>query len=65
MTWLSSVYGLVGVNSKCGVQSKRRSVCIVGFSACGTRFTESVVGSMEESFEQVILALEATCMCLK
>ena len=32
--------GLVGVNSKCGVQSKRRCeshefcVCIVGFSAC-------------------------------
>ena len=32
---------LVGVNSKCGVQSKRRQeshetdVCTVGFSACG------------------------------
>ena len=33
--------GLVGVNSKCGVQNKRRCeshescVCIVGFPACG------------------------------
>ena len=38
---LSSVEGLVEVNSKCGVQSKRRyeshqsCVCIVGFPACG------------------------------
>ena len=41
MTGVSSVSGLVGVNSRCGVQSKRRRgsteycVCIVGFSACG------------------------------
>ena len=41
MTRFSSVQGLVGVNSKCGVQSKRKCeshescVCIVGFSACG------------------------------
>ena len=40
MTGLSSVYGLVGVNSKCGVQSKRKCkshescICIAGFSAC-------------------------------
>ena len=41
MTELSSVQGLVGVNSKCGVESKRKHeshvscVCIAGFSACG------------------------------
>ena len=41
MTGFSSVWGLVGVNSKCGVQCKRKCkshescVCIVGFSACG------------------------------
>ena len=38
MTGFSSVYGLVGVNSICGVQSKRKHesidscVCIAGFS---------------------------------
>ena len=38
MTGLSSVYGPVGVNSKCGVQSKSRCescICIAGFSARG------------------------------
>ena len=41
MIGLSGAYGLVGVNPKCAVQSKRKSesdescVCIVGFSSCG------------------------------
>ena len=47
MTGLSSVYGLVGVNSKCGVQSKgicesQSCVCIAGFSACGCRKKSAV-----------------------
>ena len=39
-TGLNSAYSLVGVNSECGVQSKRKGksyesrVCIVGFSTC-------------------------------
>ena len=41
--------GLVGVNSKCGVQNKRRCeshescVCIVGFPACGVSEEERSV----------------------
>ena len=52
MKGLSSVSGLVGVNAKCGVQSKRRCeshescVCIVGFSACGCQ-KKSVVYKTE------------------
>ena len=48
MTGFSSVYGLVGVNSKCGIQSKGKCesyescVCIAGFSAFHT-FRESVL----------------------
>ena len=51
-TGLSSVYGLGGVNSKSGVQSKRKyeshesCVCIVGFSACGCQ-KKSVVYKTE------------------
>ena len=54
MTGLSSVYGLVGVNSICGVQSKRKyeihepCVCVVGFSAFGCQ-KKSVVYEMESS----------------
>ena len=46
---MSSVKGLAGVNSKCGVQSKRRyeshesCVCIVGFLTCGCQ-KKSVYG---------------------
>ena len=46
------VPGLVGVNSKCGVQSKRKHeshdsyVCIAGFSACGCQ-KKSVVYKKE------------------
>ena len=46
----SSVYSLVGVNSKNWVQSKRRCeshgsciICIVGFSACGCQKKSIVI----------------------
>ena len=50
--WQGCVSSLVGVNSKCGVQSKRRCeshescVCIVGFPACGCQ-KKSVVYETE------------------